>query len=67
MNVEMKNNLKLRNLVNDLGDEIVGDLHHGECFYEKEMLEEFISNLDKLKNLAREYFISNRKEMEDDE
>jgi hypothetical protein len=67
MDIETKNNLKLRQQIIDLGYEITGDIDHAECFYDKEMLDEFCSNLDKMKNLAREYFISNRKEIEDDE
>jgi hypothetical protein len=66
MNIETKNNLKLRQQIIDLGYEISGDIDHAECFYEKDMLEEFCSNLDKMKNLAREYFVSNKAEMEEE-
>jgi hypothetical protein len=54
-----------RQQITELACEIDSDVHHGECFYEKEMLEEFIANLDKMKNLAREYYISNRKEIDE--
>jgi hypothetical protein len=67
MDIETKNNLKLRQQVTNLGNEISGEIEHAECFYDKEMLENFCSSLDMMKNLAREYFISNRKEMEDEE
>lgn len=67
MDIETKNNLELRQALIDLACEIDGDVDHGECFYDEEMLNEFISNLDKMKNLAREYFISNKCEMEDEE
>lgn len=64
MDIETKNNLKLRKAILDLSYEINSDIEHAECFYEKEMLEDFCSNLDKMKNFAREYFISNQRELE---
>lgn len=67
MDIETKNNLKLRQQIIDLGYEIAGDIDHAECFYDWDMLHDFRSNLDKLKNLAMEYYISNKAEMEDDE
>jgi hypothetical protein len=59
-------NMKLRGEVHDLADVIAGDVHHGECFYEKDMLDDFIKNLDKMKDLAQKYYDSNKKEMEED-
>jgi hypothetical protein len=41
MDIETKNNLKLRQQIIDLGDEITGDIDHAECFYEWDMLHEF--------------------------
>lgn len=64
---QMQENMKLRNRVQELGEEIAGDIHHGECFYEKEMLEEFIGNLNDLIGTAQAYYESNRKELENDE
>lgn len=50
----------LRQQVRELISEINGDVHHGECFYEKNMLDDFIANLDKMKNLAIEYYNENQ-------
>lgn len=66
MDIQTKNNRRLRAQVINLGYEISGGIDHAECFYDKEMLEEFCDNLDKLKNVAREYFISNELENEKD-
>ena len=60
MDGQTKQNLELRKKIITLGYEITGDIDHGECFYEREMLIDFCSNLDKLKNLAHEYYISNK-------
>lgn len=64
---QAQENMNLRGQVHDLADEIAGDVHHGECFYEKDMLDDFIKNLDKMKELATKYYESNRKELEEDE
>lgn len=64
MDIETKNNLELRKKIIDLGYEIAGDIDHAECFYDLEMLNDFCSNLNKMKNLAREYFISNKKDLD---
>ena len=61
-----KENMKLRGEVQDLTDVIAGDVNHGECFYEKDMFDDFINNLDKMKDLAQKYYESNKKEMEED-
>jgi hypothetical protein len=50
----------------DLSYEIDGDIDHGECFYEKEMLDDFIKNLDKMKELAYAYFKENEIKDEDE-
>lgn len=42
----------LRSQIQSLGYQIIGDIDHGECFHEKDMLDEFIANLDKMKELA---------------
>ena len=63
MDVETKNNLELRRKIHELGIEIMSDIEHGECFYEWDMLQDFRSNLDKLKNVAKEYYISNKEEI----
>jgi hypothetical protein len=67
MDLETKKNLELRKKIIDLGYGIAGEIDHGECFYEKNMLEAFCASLDEMKNLAREYFVSNRKEIDEDE
>lgn len=58
----MEENMKLRHKIHDLSDEIYNDVHHGECFYESDMLNEFCSNLDKMKELALKYYNSNMEE-----
>lgn len=63
---ETKNNLELRSKVNFLGYEISGSIDHGECFYDSESLKKFCDNLDEMKKLAKEYYESNRKEMDED-
>jgi hypothetical protein len=65
LNARTKQNLEFRQQIIELGYEISGDIDHAECFYDEEMLKDFISNLDKLKSIAREYFISNKSEMEE--
>ncbi|GIN88686.1 hypothetical protein J6TS2_50720 [Heyndrickxia sporothermodurans] len=67
MTDEMKKNLELRSKIKELGYSINGDIDHGECFYEEDMLAEFCESLDRMKELALEYFASNKKEMEMDE
>jgi hypothetical protein len=67
MDARIRQNLEFRQQIIELGYEIAGDIDHAECFYDEDMLKDFISNLDKLKSLAREYFISNKSEMEEDE
>lgn len=51
--------------VQDLTFEIAGEVDHGECFYEEEMLEDFQKKLDMLKSLSRELYLKNKKEMEE--
>ena len=63
---ETKKNLELRNQIRDLVSEIDGDVDHGECFYELDMLNDFCKSLDRMKELALEYYHSNKKEMEKD-
>lgn len=62
MEESTKRNLELRSQVKDLSCEITNDVEHGECFYEESMLKEFLENLDKLKDLAIKYYVSNREE-----
>lgn len=54
------NNNDLRKAVHALSEEIAMDIHHGECFYDKKMFQEFIDNLEKMKEVARSYFDSNQ-------
>jgi hypothetical protein len=60
------NNLKLRSEIRELAYSIDGDVEHGECFYDKEMLADFCKSLDRMKELALEYYISNKDDMEED-
>lgn len=50
----------LRSDIHDLGDEIHNDIHHGECFYDKKMLEEFVSTLNTLEVKTLQYWASNQ-------
>lgn len=52
----------LMHQIMELSLEIDGEIHHGECFYEKKMLDGFIANLDKMKTLALEYYNENQEE-----
>lgn len=63
MEDETKKNMSLRREVIELGEEIIGEIEHAECFYEPEMLHEFHAKLDKLKEVSNAYYLSNRKEM----
>lgn len=51
--------------IDDLGYEIAGDIDHGECFYEEDMLNDFIENLDKMKKLAKKFYQQNKAETEE--
>jgi ribosomal protein S27E len=62
-----KRNMRLKGEIEDLADEICGDVHHGECFYELDMLEDFCNNLIKMKELALEYYDSNKLEMQEED
>ncbi|MCM3735581.1 hypothetical protein M3215_07050 [Bacillus cytotoxicus] len=66
MTDEMKKNLELRQKIIELGYEISGDIDHGECFYELEMLNDFCESLDRMKELALEYWESNKKTLNED-
>lgn len=50
----------LRSDIQDLGDEIHGDIHHGECFHDKQMLEDFVASLNKLEVKTLQYWASNQ-------
>lgn len=50
----------LRQQVNTLISEINGDIQHGECFYEKNMLDSLIEKLDKIKYLATKHYVKNQ-------
>lgn len=55
--------MSLREDVDNLWVSIDGDIEHGECFYDKDMLNDFLKDLDKLKKIAIEYFEENQKEL----
>ena len=54
-------NLKKR--IEDLLYEIDGDVHHGECFYDKEMLDSLLDNLNTMKSLAVLLYKENQKDV----
>lgn len=56
----------VRREVEDLACQISCSVDHGECFYDTDMLDEFISDLDRMKNLAIAYYRENKDEMEDE-
>lgn len=58
----MNENRKLRSKIISLGEEIVGDIHHGECFYDLSELDDFLDKLKELRTLAVEYYHSNLEE-----
>ena len=64
MTEETRKNLELRSEITELGYAINGDIDHGECFYELDMLNDFCKSLYRMKELALEYYNSNKKEME---
>lgn len=53
-----------RRVIEDLACQLSGDVDHGECFYEKDMLDEFLSNLETMRNLALKLYVQNREEMD---
>lgn len=57
--------LSLKGELQDLYYAISADIEHGECFYDKDMFDDFIKNLDKMKETAYWCFYENQKE--DDE
>ena len=59
----MEKGVELEQGVYNLHLTIKAEIHHGECFYELDMLEKLCSDLDKLKVAAREYYDYNKKGM----
>lgn len=58
----MDSNMKLRSEIIELGQELARDIDHAECFYEKDLLDEFCANLEKMRRLAVDYYYSNQEE-----
>lgn len=56
----------IRREVEDLACQISCSVDHGECFYDVEMLEEFIADLERMKNLAVTYYREIKDEREDE-
>ncbi|WP_428828515.1 hypothetical protein ACPJHH_13190 [Bacillus altitudinis] len=56
----------MRSIIEDLASQILCSVDHGECFYDTEMLDEFIADLDRMKNLAIAYYRENKDEKEDE-
>jgi hypothetical protein len=52
--------------VQDLTFEIAGEVDHGECFYDLNMLKQFHVKLEILKHLSLEYYKENQDEMENE-
>ena len=63
----IKEDLKLRQKIYSLTDEILGEVDHGECFYDREMLNDFLDKLDDMKILACRYYDSNREGLDEDD
>jgi len=63
----MKNNIRLRQQIIELGYEISGDIDHAECFYDLKMLNGFLSKLDEMKKFSIEYYRSNIENEGDEE
>lgn len=53
----MKN---LRKKVKDKVVEIIDEVEHGECFYEQKDLNDLLTKLEELRNLAIEYHAENQ-------
>lgn len=52
--------MNLRSGVHNQMNLIAGDVEHGECFYSQHELDEFLTRLDKMKELSIAYFNENR-------
>lgn len=57
----------LRSELEELANEVSASIDHGECFYEYDMLIEFIETLETIKRLSINHFNEIKKEFEDDE
>jgi hypothetical protein len=66
MGEQTKKILELRKQIMDLSYEISGDIDHGECFYDEDILSDFCESLDRMKDLALDYYKSNREELDDE-
>lgn len=54
-------NRQLSRYLQTMGQFIAGHLEFGECFYDEEALVDFLQDVDKLKEAAIRYYVSNRK------
>lgn len=51
--------------VEELGMKITGYIHHGECFYNEDVLTEYLKLLEQLVSSSIELYEKNKKDMED--
>lgn len=58
--------MEIEQQIKDLYYSISASIEHGECFYDSDMLNDFITSLDKMKELAQQYYVENKQEDEDD-
>ncbi|USL89420.1 hypothetical protein vBBceHLY2_00144 [Bacillus phage vB_BceH_LY2] len=58
----LNENMKLRSKLTELSEEITNDIHHGECFYDLNELDDFLDKLKELRTIAVNYYHSNLEE-----
>lgn len=56
----------LRSEVHELACEIYNEVDHGECFYDEEMLSEFLAKVERFKHACQQYYTQNKEEEDDD-
>ena len=54
--------MSLREQIQELWEDIEGEVHHGECFYDKGMLGGFLGKLDKMKDISVAYYNENQED-----
>lgn len=50
--MDERKRIDIRSRINKLSLEINSELEHGECFYNKEMMDKFFSKLNEMKQLS---------------
>lgn len=56
----------MKDKLKELYYEVSADIEHGECFYDEEMFEIFLANLDQLKEVAQRLFYENQDDEEEE-